>query len=241
MTKFSFSGKTDQGLCRKKNEDALVIDESRGFCLVADGIGGSAAGDIASRMFADTAKKIFSRPQVTEALQYTNIQSVFLMANEQILKYANHNPGCKGMGCTAELLAVSPGRFVLGHIGDSRTYRLRNGELKQLTSDHTLVQEQLEQGLITREEADRHSFRNVISRAVGIKKEIALDVLRGNLYAGDIFLLCSDGLTDMVPDDQIKALLASGAGLADKTAQLIRAANDRGGKDNITVALARIS
>jgi len=135
---------------------------------------------------------------------------------------------------------LSGSRFILGHIGDSRTYRLRRGELKQLTTDHSLVQEQLDQGLITQEEADHHSFKNIILRAVGIKKNPALDILRGNVFSGDLFLLCSDGLTDMVGEDVIKAHLVSRTDITDKVDRLIQEANAKGGKDNISVVMAKI-
>jgi protein phosphatase len=240
MSKFLLFGKTDQGLRRKKNEDTILVNEAKGFCLVADGIGGTAAGDIASQLFAETAQDIFSTAPDTEEMKYQSVQQAFLTANDRILDYAKRNPGCEGMGCTAELLALTESRFILGHIGDSRTYRLRNGELKQLTTDHTLVQVQLDQGLITQEEASHHSFKNVILRAVGIKKNPALDILRGNFFSGDLFLLCSDGLTDMVEDNVIKAHLISRTSIKESTNHLIQEANSNGGKDNISVVMAEI-
>ncbi len=240
MSQFLLFGKTDQGLRRKRNEDTILVNDANGFCLVADGIGGTAAGDIASQLFADTAREIFSTTPDTEEMKYQSVQQAFLTANDRILDYAKHNPGCEGMGCTAELLALTNDRFILGHIGDSRTYRLRNGELKQLTIDHTLVQEQLDQGLITQEEASHHSFKNVILRAVGIKKNPALDILRGKTLPGDLLLLCSDGLTDMVEDNVIKALLISRTDIKESTNHLIREANNNGGKDNISVVIGEI-
>jgi protein phosphatase len=240
MSHFLLFGKTDQGLRRKRNEDTILVNEANGFCLVADGIGGTAAGDIASQLFADTAQDIFSTAPDTEEMKYQSVQQTFLTANDRILDYAEQNPGCEGMGCTAELLALTNSRFILGHIGDSRTYRLRNGELKQLTTDHTLVQEQLDQGLITREEASHHSFKNIILRAVGIKKNPALDILKGKILPGDLFLLCSDGLTDMVEDNVITASLIAGTSIKDSINHLIFEANSNGGKDNISVVMAKI-
>lgn len=240
MNRFFFFGKTDQGLCRKKNEDTIIVNEANGFCLVADGIGGTAAGDIASRLFAETAQDIFSKTPNTEDMKYQSVQQIFLAANDRILNYAEQNPGCEGMGCTAELLTLINNRFILGHIGDSRTYRLRNGELKQLTTDHTLVQEQLDQGLITQEEASHHSFKNIILRAVGIKKNPALDILRGKIFPGDLFLLCSDGLTDMVENNVIKTLLIARVSIEDRVNHLIQEANTNGGKDNISVVVAEV-
>ena len=240
MSSFSLFGKTDLGLHRKKNEDTVLVNEEKGFCLVADGIGGAAAGDIASRLFASTAQEVFSMKQNTDNMNSERIQQTFQMANDRILKHAENNPSCDGMGCTAELLAFCDNRFVLGHMGDSRAYRLRKGTLKQLTTDHSLVQEQLSQGLITREEAADHAFKNVILRAVGIKKNPALDILSGNTFPGDLFLLCSDGLTDMVEESLIKKHLDSRADIREKVDHLIQEANANGGKDNISVVLAEI-
>ncbi len=240
MNGFNLAGKTDLGQKRKRNEDAILVSREQGVCAVADGIGGMAAGHIASRLFTTTVEQFFATAPPGEDEKYELVQKAFLKANSSILEYAKDNPGCEGMGCTAELLVLSGSRFILGHIGDSRTYRLRNGEFKQLTTDHSLVQEQLDQGLITREEADHHSFKNVILRAVGIKKNPALDVLRGNLFPGDIFLLCSDGLTDMVPDDVIKMHLSSKDSLPEKANRLVLQANSNGGKDNISVVLTQV-
>jgi protein phosphatase len=172
---------------------------------------------------------------------YTTIQQVFLNANESILDYAGKHPGCEGMGCTAELFAVEADRYVLGHIGDSRTYRLRNDELKQLTKDHSLVQEQLDQELIKPEDVSTHALKNVILRAVGIKKDPAVDIIRGNLLSGDLFLLCSDGLSDLVNRETMKQHLLSPLPLGQKAASLIQEANAMGGKDNISVVLVQIN
>lgn len=241
MANYIFVGKTDRGLKRKKNEDTILINEQDGFCLVADGIGGSLAGDVASRMFADTAREVFDEALGLNEPTYTTIQQVFLNANESILDYAGKHPGCEGMGCTAELFAVEADRYVLGHIGDSRTYRLRNDELKQLTKDHSLVQEQLDQELIKPEDVSTHALKNVILRAVGIKKDPAVDIIRGNLLSGDLFLLCSDGLSDLVDRETMKQHLLSPLPLGQKADSLIQEANAMGGKDNISVVLVQIN
>ena len=240
MSRYFLFGKTDQGLHRKKNEDTILVNEDKGFCLVADGIGGAAAGDVASQLFARTAQEVFSMKQNTDNMDSERVKKSFQMANDRILKHVENNPAYQGMGCTAELLALSDNRFVLGHMGDSRAYRLRKGNLKQLTTDHSLVQEQLAQGLITKEEAANHTFKNVILRAVGIKKNPSLDILSGNTFSGDFFLLCSDGLTDMIEDSLIKKLLDSRTDIREKVNNLIQEANAFGGKDNISVVLAEI-
>jgi serine/threonine protein phosphatase PrpC len=236
-----FSGMTDIGLQRERNEDAFVISPELDFCLAADGIGGAAAGEIASRIFAETTLEIFSRnTNRSEKEILYRVQKAFSFVNEKILEHVIENPSHKGMGCTAELLAFYDGGFILGHIGDSRTYRFRKGQLEQLTEDHTLVQQQINEGLISSENVRHHPLRNVILRAVGLKKELALDVLRGKTATGDLFLLCSDGLTNMVEDDQIREILLSDFDIHRKTEKLIEMAKAAGGHDNITVVLTAI-
>ena len=232
---------TDIGLQRERNEDAFVISPELDFCLAADGMGGAAAGEFASRIFAETTLEIFSRnTNRSEKEILYRVQKAFSSANEKILEHVIEKPSHEGMGCTAELLAFYNGGFILGHIGDSRTYRFRRGQLEQLTEDHTLVQQQVNEGLISSENVRHHPLRNVILRAVGLKKELALDVLRGKTATGDLFLLCSDGLTDMVEDDQIREILLSDIDINRKTEKLIEMAKATGGHDNITVVLAAI-
>jgi protein phosphatase len=236
-----FSGMTDIGLQRERNEDAFVISPELDFCLAADGMGGAAAGEFASRIFAETTLEIFSRnTNRSEKEILYRVQKAFSSANEKILEHVIENSSHEGMGCTAELLAFYDGGFILGHIGDSRTYRFRRGQLEQLTEDHTLVQQQVNEGLISSENVRHHPLRNVILRAVGLRKELALDVLRGRTASGDLFLLCSDGLTDMVEDDQIWEILLCDIDINQKTEKLIEMAKAAGGHDNITVVLSAI-
>ena len=236
-----FSGMTDIGLQRGHNEDAFLISPEFDFCLAADGMGGAAAGELASRMFAETTLEIFSRnTNRSEKEILYRVQKAFSSANEKILEHVSQNPSHKGMGCTAELLAFHDEGFIVGHIGDSRTYRFRREQLEQLTEDHTLVQQQVDEGLISSENVRHHPLRNVILRAVGLKKEVVLDVLRGKTASGDLFLLCSDGLTDMVEDDQILEILLSDIDIHRKTEKLIEMAKAVGGDDNITVVLSAI-
>ena len=232
---------TDIGLQRESNEDAFVISPELDFCLAADGMGGAAAGEIASRIFAETTLEIFSRnTNRSEKELLYRVQKAFSSANEKILEHVIQNPSHKGMGCTAELLAFYDEGFIIGHMGDSRTYRFRREQLEQLTEDHTLVQQQVDEGLISSENVRHHPLRNVILRAVGLKKELVLDVLRGKTASGDLFLLCSDGLTDMVEDDQILEILLSDIDIHRKTEKLIEMAKAAGGNDNITVVLSAI-
>ena len=225
MPRRKFAGKTDIGLKRKNNEDAFFISPDQHFCLAADGIGGAAAGELASKIFTESTIETFTGNSDRSGQEIKHrIQKAFRLANDNILKHVTQNPDHKGMGCTAELLAFSDEGFIIGHIGDSRTYCLRNGQFEQLTQDHTLVQQQLEAGLITRDKT----------------KEPELDLLKGKACPEDLFLLCSDGLTDMVPDDQIRDILRSGIDIHRKVEELIETAKLAGGKDNITVVLAAV-
>jgi len=237
-----FAGKTDTGLKRENNEDVFSLSPEQDFCLTADGMGGAAAGEVASKIFAETAAEIFSdnTDRCEKEILY-RVQKAYSIANEKILEHVSLHPDHRGMGCTAELLAFFEKGFILGHIGDSRTYRLRDGQLEQLTQDHTLVQQQLQEGLITSDQAKNHPMRNVIYRAVGVKEEPTVDLLVGKIYPEDLFLLCSDGLTDMIQDDQIQDILCRDIDLKQKTESLIESAKIAGGADNITVVLVAIT
>jgi len=242
MLNINFSGKTNVGLKRSTNEDVFVIEGQRGFCLVADGLGGAAAGDLASRFFAEATVEVFRKAaDLYEENVVMRIQESFRMAHDKIRYHVSKNPLHNGMGCTAELLAFSDQGFIVGHLGDSRTYRFRNGHLKQLTHDHSLVQDQIDKGLIGEEKAKRHPLRNVILKAVGIDEDLALDLIRGRTYPEDQFLLCSDGLTDMVDDVDIGNVFNSPLPADKKVDRLIDLALSGGGKDNITVVLIDIN
>ncbi len=241
MPKSVSFGKSEVGPRRANNEDAFCVSPELGFCLVADGMGGAAAGELASRIFVETTDEVFSRSggrSEKEAVEL--VKRAFSIANERILDHVKEHPLHIGMGSTAELLTFSDEGFVLGHMGDSRTYRFRNGELKQLTQDHSLVQDQIDQGLITPEEARKHSLRHVILRAVGIEESLALDLIRGKTFTGDLFLLCSDGLTDMVHDTLIQDVLSSTIALPQKVEELTELAKSAGGNDNVTIVLSEI-
>lgn len=240
MHKIISFGKTDCGLRRSNNEDVYLIKPEFGFFLVADGMGGAAAGEIASQIFSDTTQEVFYNADRANSDPVELVQQSFILANDRIIKHTDQIPEHKGMGCTAELFAFSGDKFILGHMGDSRTYRLKNGQFKQLSQDHSLVQDQLDKGLITAEEARKHSMKNVILRAVGVDETPALDLIRGSLAVGDLFLLCSDGLTDMVEDASISEVLASTAPLIQRTETLVELAKAAGGHDNITVVLIEI-
>ena len=240
MLTLSLFAATDIGLRRSENEDSYAILPDQGMLAVADGMGGAAAGEVASRIFTDTALEAFAVPRSTDAETVARVQETFQRANERIRDYARSNSRFTDMGCTAEVMAFCGEQFVLGHVGDSRVYLLRKGRLKQLTRDHSLVQEQVEQGLVTSEQARTHALRNVILRAVGTSESLAVDILRGKGLPGDILLLCSDGLHDMIRDEQICDIVASRDEIQAKTARLVEAARSSGGFDNVTVALCEV-
>jgi len=231
-------GRSDIGLVRSNNEDTFIVKPDMRFVAVADGMGGSASGEVASKIFIETSLEFFSKSlRDSECDMSGLIRKTFQTANERILKCSEDVPEHRGMGCTAELLTFDNTRFYLGHVGDSRTYVFRDGLLRQITKDHSLVQDQIDQGLIDRVEAKRHEQRNIILRAVGINEVLAVDIIRGEFVQGDVFLLCSDGLTDMVDDDAISEVLSLEWSLERKSEQLIELAKDAGGHDNITVVL----
>lgn len=232
---------TDTGLVRSHNEDTCFVNNENGCFLVADGMGGAAAGEVASSLMKETVQDLFSdRTTCTSGNTQKLIVDCFQTANNRILNHVAVVPSHTGMGCTAELLFLCDNSFCLGHVGDSRTYRLRNGNLKQLTKDHSLVQTQEDLGVITRNEAKNHSLRNVILRAVGSKKDLEVDIIRGFVQSHDIFLLCTDGLFGMVDDEKIKEILAFKGPLTLKATMLIDQANYEGGKDNVSVVLIEI-
>lgn len=242
MANVIFSGKSDVGLRRSNNEDAFVVKPELGLCAVADGMGGAASGEVASRIFCDTSFELFSQanPQ-SEEDTVKMMHMTFQLANERILNKAKQEPAHNGMGCTAELLKFFDQIYVIGHVGDSRVYLFRQGQLRQITKDHSLVQEQLEQGLISTIEARKHSLRHLILRAVGINDSLAVDFIKGRTLPGDIFLLCSDGLSDMIDDSIIQQALSLPINIQQKADTLIQSAKSAGGYDNITVMLCEVA
>jgi serine/threonine protein phosphatase PrpC len=242
MSMLACAGKSDVGLKRSNNEDAFVVDPDRGFVAVADGMGGAASGEVASQVFVDTTREVFSGHQAqSDQVISALLQKSFLLANTRIFNLARENADRQGMGCTAELLAFYDRNYILGHVGDSRTYLFRDGVLRQMTKDHSLVQDEIDQGFISPEEARSHAHRHVIVRAVGVNEELAVDLIRGQGQPGDVFLLCSDGLHDMIEDYQIQELLSLSVNVNEKAERLIEAAKAAGGHDNVTVALCEVT
>jgi serine/threonine protein phosphatase PrpC len=236
------SGKSDVGLRRSNNEDAFHVEIAAGYFALADGMGGAAAGEVASRMFVDAAREAFPDAGISSSAESTTerVRRTFQRANEQILRHVRENPRHRGMGCTAELLAFAGSNYVMGHVGDSRTYLFREGRLKQETRDHSLLQEQIDAGILSPGDARNRSLKGLISRAVGVEDPLPVDLKVGEALPGDIFLLCSDGLTDLVADPTIQEVLSHPWELDRKVDALIGMAKAAGGHDNVTVVLCRV-
>ncbi|MBU1567869.1 MAG: protein phosphatase 2C domain-containing protein [Proteobacteria bacterium] len=233
--------KTDPGLKRPRNEDVCATDIVRRSFMVADGMGGVAGGDVASTLFLETVNQSFPTEEavaVQKAMEL--VRNTFLLANSRILAHAAATPLHRGLGCTAELLTLCQDSIVLGHVGDSRTYCFRDGHLDQLTRDHSMVQEQVDLGIITQHQANTSRLRNVLTRAVGMSAKLTIDISSRQAHPGDIYLLATDGLHGMVDDQEILLVLAFSAPLALKAEMLINMANDAGGRDNISVTLLEI-
>lgn len=235
---------TDPGLTRDNNEDAVVFDPATRLCILADGMGGYNAGEVASSMATAFLKSELGR-WLSEAGRQASTKEVRRAmeicvenANHSIFNAANSNPQYTGMGTTLVFGVFQDVYLLLGHIGDSRCYRLRGQVFQQITKDHSLRQEQLDAGLITPEQALVSVNRNLVTRALGVEDSVMVDVGEHRLEAGDIYLMCSDGLSDMVADESIAAILLADGTLEQKAAQLIAAANEAGGYDNISVLLA---
>jgi protein phosphatase len=251
MANITFGHRTDTGRQRTTNQDnhAVVPPESLGgrvdgLFVVADGMGGHAGGEIASRVAVDTLPAVVAEALAdsdgppSPARMVDALREAIASANEAVWKQARANPELRGMGTTCVALLMRNGQAAVAHVGDSRIYLLRQGALRQITEDHSLVQERVRAGDITTEEAQRSRFRNVITRAVGIADEIEPDVEVVDLAEGDTFLLCSDGLTTMVPEPEIARVLARSEPQAACDA-LVDAANRNGGEDNVTAIVVR--
>ncbi len=240
MIKINSFGKTDVGLVRQNNEDAFIMKPELGLWAVADGMGGEERGEVASRIFSETALELFSALAGRSEEEVRQlVQKTFRLANERILNWADENQVEK-MGCTAELITFCASGYVIGHVGDSRTYRFRRGELMRITRDHSWVQAQLDEGLLTPAEARKSPLRNIILRAVGTEDSLAVDLLGGRSMPGDIYLLCSDGLSSMVDGPIIQEALSRPFSLSQKVDQLIEGVKMAGGYDNITVILCEV-
>ncbi|MFN8034730.1 MAG: Stp1/IreP family PP2C-type Ser/Thr phosphatase [Acidimicrobiia bacterium] len=221
---------TDVGRVRTSNEDSFVIDERVGLFAVADGLGGHQAGEVASKTALETIRALVAggRP----------IDEAVAVANTDVYEKAGSKPGLRGMGTTVTAVTHAEGdRIAVGHVGDSRAYLLRGTDFRQLTEDHSLVEELVREGRLTPEQASAHPQRSIITRALGLDLEVEIDTFGVDVAVGDRLLLCSDGLTTMVPPVAIADVLAREPDPADAAERLVEAANAAGGEDNVTAVV----
>jgi serine/threonine protein phosphatase PrpC len=230
------AARTDTGRMRRGNEDNLHADanEHRGLFIVADGMGGHAAGEIASQMAVDVLSS-----ELKDVNDLTSPEALKL-ANRTVYQRTTKELEKSGMGSTASALLLSDTHYLIGHVGDSRIYLVRDGNMRQLTKDHSLVQEQVDAGLITPEQARHHPQSNVITCCIGMSGDIDPDVIPGETKVGDVFLLASDGLTGMVDDRRLFQLLQSRASPERIVNAMISDANNNGGIDNITAIVVKV-
>ena len=243
---YHFFAKTDPGRVRSNNEDAVAFDDATCTAVLADGMGGYNAGEIASGMATTFIKSELSR-WLIEAGPAASLREVRRAieicvdnANLAIFNSANSNANYSGMGTTLVVGVFRGNALLLGHIGDSRCYRVRAGNLVQITKDHSLLQEQIDAGLISEEQAASSSIKNLVTRAVGVDDTVQLELNEHCVEVGDLYLMCSDGLSDMVDDSAIAKIITSDTGLEQKSNQLVDAANANGGRDNISVMLVEV-
>jgi len=239
--RFSCAARTDVGIVRSGNEDSYLMSSERGLFVIADGMGGHAAGEVASEMAARIVAEEF-RPVrgMTDQEMMAQMVAAIRAANGAVFRRTIAEPDKRGMGTTATVMSLLPRRYLIGQVGDSRAYLLRTGVLAQLTKDHSYVQEQVDAGRLTPEDARTHPYANVITRCVGSSEDVVPDLYIGTLDVNDLVLLASDGLTGMIDDEELRDILMSELDLEPKVDTLITAANRRGGLDNITTILVRI-
>ncbi|HXE57118.1 MAG TPA: Stp1/IreP family PP2C-type Ser/Thr phosphatase [Gemmatimonadales bacterium] len=238
---FTCAARTDTGVVRAGNEDNYLMLADRGIFIVADGMGGHAAGEVASEMAVRIiAEELGSLRGLSDEEAGERLRQAIRAANEAIFERTLSETDKRGMGTTATALVLLPGRYLIGQVGDSRAYLLRDGKFIQLTKDHSYVQEQVDAGLLTPEQARVHPYSNVITRCVGASGDVLPDIYFGSLRTGDVLLLASDGLTGMLEDEQLNRILLSDGGPERWVDRMIHEANRRGGLDNITAIVIRI-
>ena len=238
---FTCAARTDVGAVRSGNEDNYLMLADRGLFIVADGMGGHAAGEVASEMAVNIiSRELDSLRGVPDDEAMMRVQRAVVAANLAIFERTLSEQDKRGMGTTATMLSLLPGRYIIGQVGDSRAYLLRDGRMLQITKDHSYVQEQVDAGLLTPEQARVHPYSNVITRCVGAGAEVVPDVYFGDLRTDDLLLLASDGLTGMLEDEQLMEILSDEGGPQEWVDRMIAEANHRGGLDNITVIVVLI-
>jgi len=251
--KIKITGSTDQGLVREHNEDSIGHDAELGLLVLADGMGGHKGGEVASAIAVDSILQNLrdALPGINTGstdkdtgyrLESMAIENAIKQANLKIYDAAQNNSKYEGMGTTVVVVLFYDNRLTIAHVGDSRLYRMRERNLEQMTRDHTLLQELVDRGFYTKKEADESLNKNLVTRAVGVNPEVDIDLLEEVALVEDTYLLCSDGLTDMIDDALITDIqLNYHNNLEKMNKELIKQAKDHGGKDNVSVMLAQVS
>ena len=238
---FTCAARTDVGTVRSGNEDSYLMLAGRGLFIVADGMGGHAAGEVASEMAVRiTSHELGSLRGLSEAEASDRMGAALRAANKAIFERTLAEHDKLGMGTTATVLLFMRRRYLIGQVGDSRAYLFRNGELLHLTRDHSLVQELIDAGLLSPDQARGHPCSKVLTRCLGTPGDVVPDIYLGALEQGDVFLIASDGLTGMLEDEQLIRIMSSGGGPQRWVERMISEANGRGGLDNITAIVIRI-
>ncbi len=250
--KLLFVGETDTGKVREHNEDTIAFDAEIGLLVLADGMGGYNAGEVASGIAVKTIVNLVRESVEREDLGAADplsqlsrrsivLRDAIQRANKIIFQTAKTQPNCEGMGTTVVAALFHDNRVTIAHVGDSRLYRLRSGSFQQLTLDHSLLQELVDRGFYSPDEAQRAANKNYVTRALGVEANVEVGLREDTVEKSDHYVLCSDGLSDMVEDDDIKLTINTfGDNLASVSKQLIQLANENGGRDNISVLLAEV-
>ncbi len=245
------AGQTDTGCMRDNNEDAIAMDEALGLAVLADGMGGHRGGEMASAITVSTITETLKRKlkkishggmddDSDYSIESVAVHDAIMQANQRVYSASQENQQYHGMGTTVVVTLFYDNRFTVAHVGDSRLYRLRDGELEQITRDHSLMQELIDRGFYTPEQARQSLNKNLVTRAIGIEDRVQIDIQEDVALVDDIYLLCSDGLSDMIEDNLTQHILMKYSdNLQKAAAELIREANAHGGKDNVSVILIR--
>jgi protein phosphatase len=251
--KIRYAAASDLGRVRKNNEDAFVADPLLGIFAVADGMGGHAAGEVASRLALDTLRESLACSSQNKKIELSSYQTAVLSlpanrlvngihrANQKIYQSSQEKEEYEGMGTTVVAVYFSNSSSVVAHVGDSRLYQIRGQMIEQVTEDHSLVWEQYRQGFISKEDLSTSPLKNVVTRALGMQSTVDIDVKEIDLHEGDLLILCSDGLSDLLRDEELMRTVFEASGDLNRACnRLIQMANLRGGKDNITILLIQI-
>ena len=238
------AGVSDPGLRRNQNEDTLVLDHAEGVVIVADGMGGRPGGEYASSLAAEVIQAHLSSPEESVGEPGDRMAEAISSANLKVWEASVADPARKGMGTTVTALALNrdAARWIIGHVGDSRGYVFRDGKLRRITRDHTVVRDLLDSGAISPSSVAEHPLSHLINRAVGTEETVQADIFQGDVLPGDVFLLCTDGLVGLITDDELEDALDGLAvtGLDEKNAELVALAHERGAPDNVTLCFLAV-